>query len=140
MTMRAYNLLEVFVEVMAYIGSVKRNIWTYQPIIEFPDWLFVIVNKNLNFAYCIAFAFYIHRLFAEHARGWSQYYSICKLHREVERYSFPAKYIHANKQISTQTGQTIYFHVQGLSPVANPSIRRLPIGSNCFEHCQMIGS
>jgi hypothetical protein len=45
--------------------------------------------------------------------------------------------IYASKQISTQT---IYSHVQGLSPVANPSIRRLPIGSNSFEHCQMIGS
>jgi hypothetical protein len=76
MTTRAYNLLEVFVEVMAYIGSIKSNIWTYPDILEFPDWLFVIyVNKNLNFAYCIAFAFYIHRLFVEHARRWSQYYS-----------------------------------------------------------------
>jgi hypothetical protein len=44
------------------------------------------------------------------------------------------------KQISTQAGQTIYSHVQGLSPVANPSIKQLPIGSNSFEHCQMIGS
>jgi hypothetical protein len=50
-------------------------------------------------------------------------------------YSF--QNISASKQISTQT---IYSHVQGLSPVAKPSIRWLPIGSNSFEHCQMIGS
>ena len=67
---------------------------------------------------------------------------ILRKHREVQRYIVSKIYPRistrsSSKQISTQT---IYYHVQGLFPVANPSIRRLPIGSNSYEHCQMIGS
>ena len=63
---------------------------------------------------------------------------ILRKHREVQRYSFQNISTQVNKfQVSTQT---FPMHVQGLSPVANLSIRRLPFGSNFFEHCQMIGS
>jgi hypothetical protein len=64
---------------------------------------------------------------------------ILRKHREVQRYSFQNISTQVNKfQVSTQT---IYCNAcEGLSPFPNLSIRRLPIGSNFFEHCQMIGS
>ena len=63
---------------------------------------------------------------------------ILRKHREVQRYSFQNISTQVNKfQVSTQT---IYSNACARAFPSYIFIRRLPIGSNVFEHCQMIGS
>jgi hypothetical protein len=65
---------------------------------SFPiDWLFVIVNKNLNFAYCIAFVFYIYTDCFQNMREDDHNIILVRKHREVQRYSF--------QNISTQVNK-----------------------------------
>ena len=87
----------------------KSNIWTHPDFPVFPDRLFVIVNKNFNFVYSIAFAFYIYSDCLQNMREYDRNI-ILRKHREVQRYSF--------QNISTQVNKFKIFNPNNIFPCA----------------------